>query len=170
MTRLKKAGGGVAALTAAGLLSIQVIGNWEGLRLYAYQDVVGVWTKCYGDTKDVKPGMKFTKEQCDIWFIERLTEHEAGMRKCLVNPDIIPTKTYVSMLSLTYNIGTGAFCKSSIKIKWNAGQQVASCNAFLLYNRAGGRVLKGLVNRRKFERKLCIDGLDEPVTVEAPNA
>lgn len=156
MSRLRKAGVG---LTVAGSLAVGLVGNWEGLRLYAYQDVIGVWTACYGETKDIKPGMKFTKAQCDVMFIDRLQEFEAGMRRCLSRPDAIPDKPYVAFLSLSYNIGLGAFCKSSIARHANAGNLTAACNAIPLYNKAGGKVVKGLVRRRAEERKLCLSGL-----------
>jgi len=155
-TRLVGAAGAIAGL---GMLAVGFVGNWEGLRLYAYQDVIGVWTACYGETKGIKPGMKFTKQQCDVMFIDSLSEHEAGMRKCLTKPDAIPDKPYVALLSLAYNIGSGAFCKSSIARHANAGDLKAACNAILLYNKAGGKVVQGLVNRRKEERKLCLAGL-----------
>lgn len=147
------------ALTVVGGLSIVTVGGYEGLRLYSYQDVIGVWTYCYGETKNAKPGMKFTKAQCDHIFVERLEEFETGMRACLAKPDSIPDKPYVAFLSLTYNIGTTGFCKSSIARKANAGDLRGACDALLLYNRAGGKVVKGLVKRRESERKMCMEGL-----------
>ena len=107
-SRLIGAGG---AITAIGALTIGVVGQWEGLRLHAYQDVVGVWTACYGETKGIRPGMKFTQGQCDTMFMGSLTEHEAGMRRCLAAPDALPEKTYVSFVSVTYNIGVGGRCR-----------------------------------------------------------
>lgn len=157
MSRLKK--GITGAVTAAGLLAVSVVGNYEGLRLYAYQDVIGVWTACYGETKGIKPGMKFTKNECDVMFISSLTEHESGMRKCLKAPDSIPDKPYVAMLSLTYNIGVGGFCKSSVARKLNAGDIKGACNALPLFNRAGGKPNKGLTTRRASEQKLCLSGI-----------
>jgi lysozyme len=119
-----------------------------------------------GETKGAKPGMKFTREQClQILLDSGLARHEAGMRKCINEPDIVPTKTYVAMISLTYNIGVGGFCKSSIVKRWNAGDRYGACNAFSAYVKAKGRVLPGLVARRRGERALCVDGLDELVTV-----
>jgi lysozyme len=156
-TRLGIAG----AVTALGLLATAVIGNYEGLRLYAYKDVIGVWTACYGETKGIKPGMKFTKDQCDVMFIESLTGYEQQMRYCLNNPDEIPMKTYVAFLSLAYNIGGGGFCKSSIVRDWNAGRAFRACDDLLKYVKAGGRTIQGLVTRRKAERKLCLAGLNE---------
>jgi len=149
------------ALTAAGALTVSVVGNWEGLRLVAYPDVIGVWTACYGETKGIRPGMKFTREQCDVMFIERLQEFETGMRACLKAPDALPDKTYVSFVSVTYNIGVGGFCGSSMARRTNAGDLAGACDALLMWNKAGGKVVKGLVNRRVAERKLCLAGLSE---------
>lgn len=157
--RSRLVGAGTGAITGAGLLAIAVVGNWEGLRLYAYQDVVGVWTACYGETAGIKPGMKFTQEQCDVMFIGSLAEHEAGMRGCLAAPDTLPEKSYVSMVSVTYNIGVGAFCGSSMARKINAGDVRGACDALMLWVKAGGKVVQGLVNRRTAERKLCLEGL-----------
>lgn len=158
-TRSRLVGAGTGAITGAGLLAIAVVGNWEGLRLYAYQDVVGVWTACYGETAGIKPGMKFTQAQCDVMFIGSLAEHEAGMRKCLAAPDALPEKSYVAFVSATYNIGVGAFCGSSMARKVNAGDIAGACDALMLWVRAGGKVVQGLVNRRTAERKLCLEGL-----------
>lgn len=150
---------GAAGVTALGILAVAVVGNYEGLRLYAYQDVIGVWTACYGETKGIHKGMKFTKDQCDIMFIEGLTRHEKIMRSCLNDPDGIPEKTYVAFLSLTYNIGGGGFCKSSVARDANNLNLKKACDDLLKYVKAGGRTLQGLVTRRRTERKLCLEGV-----------
>jgi lysozyme len=165
-TRLQKTGAAVT-ITAAGLLAIATIGHFEGLRLVAYRDVIGVWTVCYGETKGIHGGLKFTKDQCDVMFIGSLTEHEAGMRKCLNNPDIIPEKSYVAFLSLAYNIGSGGFCKSSVAREINAGHLVKACQNLLRFNKAGGRVVGGLVTRRNVELKLCLQGVRDG-TISSP--
>lgn len=156
-TRLR--GGALGAATALGLLVIGITGQWEGLRLVAYQDVVGVWTACHGETKGIRRGMKFTREQCDVMFLDRLTEHEQGMRACLKAPDAIPEKSYVAFVSVTYNIGVSGWCKSSMARLVNSGNLRGACDALLNWNKAGGRVIKGLTNRRVAERKLCLEGL-----------
>lgn len=159
MKRSRLVAGGTGAITGAGMLAIAIVGNWEGLRLHAYQDVIGVWTACYGETKGVRPGMKFTKERCDVMFIGSLAEHEAGMRGCLKVPDSLPDKTYVAFVSATYNIGVGGFCGSSMARRANAGDLRGACDALMMWVKAGGRTVKGLVNRRTAERKLCLEGL-----------
>lgn len=144
-----------AALAAA----VSLIGGYEGLRLNSYQDVIGVWTACYGETRGIRPGMKFTKAECDAQFAKGLVEFETGMRACLKAPDAVPIKPYVTFLSLSYNIGLGAFCKSSVARLANAGDIKGACNRIPAFNRAGGRVIKGLVSRRGDEQKYCLSGL-----------
>ena len=158
MSRLKS-GTGMAGLTAIGLSVFSMVGGFEGLRLVAYKDVVGIATACRGETKGIRMGMRFTREQCDVMFIDSLTEHEAGMRVCLKAPDAIPDKAYVAFVSVTYNIGVGAWCKSSMARLANAGNLRAACDALLAWNKAGGRVIKGLTKRRETERALCLEGL-----------
>lgn len=154
-SRLKKT---VAGLTAAGVLAIGTIGGFEGLRTTAYQDSVKVWTVCYGETKGIKKGMKFTKPECDAMFANRLVEFETGMRACLKAPDSIPDKPYVAFLSLSYNIGTGAFCKSPLARKLNAGDIRGACNELPKWSRAGS-LTNLLAPRRAAERRLCLEGL-----------
>lgn len=155
-TRLKQAGVG---LTVIGSLAVGFVGGWEGMRTKAYRDIVGVPTVCFGETRGVKMGDIYTPDECRAMLGDALVEFEQGMRKCLTNPDRIPAKSYVAFLSLSYNIGTGAFCRSTLARKINAGDIRGACNELPKWNRAGGKVVKGLVNRRAEERKLCLQGL-----------
>lgn len=156
MSRIKTAAG---ALTALGLLAVGFVGGWEGKRNAAYQDIVGVWTVCYGETRGVQPGDRYSDAECAAMLGQGLAEFETGMRRCLRAPDAIPPKAYAMFLSLSYNIGTGAFCRSTVARRANQGDLKAACDAILLWNRAGGRVVQGLVNRREAERKVCLEGL-----------
>lgn len=151
-SRLKKGSAGLAA-------AIALIGSWEGVRTVAYKDIVGVPTVCFGETRGVKMGDRYTMDECRAMLGDGIVEFEAGMRKCLVAPDKVPEKAYVSYLSLSYNIGIGAFCKSTVARKANAGDYRGSCDAILAWNKAGGRVVQGLVNRRADERRICLDGV-----------
>ncbi|MBO6858491.1 lysozyme [Roseibium sp.] len=143
----------------AGAAAIALVGMWEGLRLTAYRDIVGVPTVCYGETLGVKIGDKHTKVECDAMLLASLQKHEAGMRKCLKDPDGIPERSYVAFVSLTYNIGVGAFCKSTARKRLDAGNLRGACDAATWYNRAGGRKIPGLVKRRSAEHKLCLEGV-----------
>lgn len=151
--RLKK-GSAIAALAVA------LIGGFEGLRTSAYIPIPGdVPTICFGETRGVKIGDKKTVAECKAMLANRLAEFETGMRRCIKNPDAIPDKPYVVFLSLSYNVGTGAFCNSTLVRKLNAGDIRGACNELPKWNRAGGIVWKGLVNRRASERKMCLEGL-----------
>lgn len=139
-------------------LCIATIGGYEGLRTKAYKDVVGVPTVCFGETRGVHMGDTYTVDQCKAMLGDALVDFEQGMRKCLVNPDRIPNPTYGAILSLSYNIGQKAFCGSTVRKRLNDGNIKGACDAFLMWNKAGGRVIAGLDSRRKEERKLCLQG------------
>lgn len=152
MSRLKKG----AAITG---FAIALIGGFEGLRTKAYLDVVNVPTICFGETRGVKIGDTKTVAQCKEMLGNRLVEFETEMRKCLQSPDILTNGQYVAFLSLSYNIGSAAFCRSTLVRKANAGESIAACNELMKWNRAGGVEWEGLTRRRKEEMKLCKEGI-----------
>lgn len=157
MSRLRKAGIG---MTVAGSLAVGLVGGFEGMRTRAYIPIPGdVPTVCFGETRGVKMGDTHTPAECRAMLGNALVEFETNMRRCLVAPDRLPDKPYVAMLSLSYNIGSRAFCGSTVARKANAGDLRGACDAFTAWNKAGGRVVRGLVNRRAEERKLCLEGV-----------
>ena len=160
VTKSRLVGAGAAGAALMALVTGEAL-RWESLETVAYKDVVGIWTACIGETKGIKPGMRFTEAQCHSMFSERIVEFEMGMRKCLTAPDTIPAKTYAAFLVATYNIGTGGFCGSSMARRANAGDLRGACDALLMWNKGGNpkRVIRGLTNRRQAERKLCLEGL-----------
>lgn len=139
-------------------LLVGTVGAWEGLRTTAYRDVVGIPTVCFGETRGVKMGDTYTVDECKAMLGDALVEFETGMRACLKAPDTIPDKPYVAMTSVTYNIGIRGFCGSTMARKLNAGDIKGACNALLAWNKAGGRVIAGLTNRRQEERRICLEG------------
>jgi lysozyme len=77
-----------------------------------------------------------------------------------VSQDAIPDKSYLAFLSGTYNIGIGAFCRSSMARLANAGDLSGACSALILYVNAGPKKnVRGLVLRRTDEKNLCLEGL-----------
>ena len=162
MNRAAKATAGV--LTAAATMTAA----YEGLYTHTYYDSVGVLTVCYGTTKydrPVKPGDTYTPAQCKLMLAEDLKKYDDGLTACLNHS--IPDGMHVAYISFTYNVGVPTFCKSSVARDFNSNNYVASCNALRLYNRAGGRVLKGLDNRRKSEQAACLKGINTPITTTA---
>ena len=131
------------------------VGGWEGLQLVAYRDVVGVATICYGETRGVRMGDRATKAECDAKLTAGLIEFADGIAHC-VPWDSLPDTRKIAVVSLAYNIGQGGFCKSSVARELRNGNVIAACDAFLRFNKAGGVVWRGLTNRRKAERELCL--------------
>lgn len=149
MSRVKKGAAVLAALVA-------LVGGYEGLRTVAYRDVVGIPTVCFGETRGVKMGDSYTVEQCKTMLGNGLIEFAAGVDRCLTAN--VPDKSYTAFVSLAYNIGTGAFCRSTVVRKANAGDLVGACNAISMWDKAGGRVIRGLTIRRADEKRLCLEG------------
>lgn len=147
----------LAGMTTAA--AIAFVGAWEGLRLTAYRDIVGIPTVCYGETRGVHLGDRHTRTECDAMLLASLRRHEAGMRRCLNAPDRLPEKTYIAFVSLTYNIGVGTFCRSTAARRLNAGNIRGACEAATWFDKAGGRKVRGLVRRRVAEHALCVEGL-----------
>lgn len=101
--------------------------------------------------------MVSTKPDCDAMLVRRLIEFEDEMMACISKP--MPDGVHVAFLSLTYNIGAKAFCRSSLPRLANAGDYRAACDGLLKFNRAGGVEWRGLTNRRKAEREICLKGI-----------
>lgn len=135
-------------------IAIAAVGAYEGLRLNSYPDVVNVATICYGETQNVKLGQTATKEDCDAKLAARLVEFNDGVNSCVTWN--LRDNERAASVSLAYNIGVDAFCKSTVVRRFNAGDKAGACDAFLMWNKAGGKVVQGLVNRRQKEREMCL--------------
>jgi lysozyme len=148
------------AVTAAFLAAaVPFIGQWEGLKLNAYRDIVGVATACYGETRGIQMGDSFTKEECDAMLAAAILEFDAALTKCAPALPTLPVGARVAFVSWSYNVGTGAACRSTLVRLLNAGDVRAACEQLPKWNRAGGRVVKGLTNRRVNEREICLNSL-----------
>lgn len=157
MTIRKGVTAGVAAAVIA--LSTPFIAKWEGLELVAYKDIVGVPTVCYGETRDVKMGDSYTKEDCEEMLRKSVTEYYVGLQKYMTNPDI-PIGVQASLLELAYNVGIKAAGESTMMRLANAGYYKSACEQLDRWVKAGGGTVKGLVNRRADSKvNLCLKGL-----------
>ena len=139
---------------------ISLICQFEGMRLKAYQDSVGVWTVGYGHTS-AAGGLQVTKgttlknplQAREILAMD-LLKYEAAVAKALKH---IPNQNqFDAMVSLCFNIGPGNFSKSSVLRWFNSGIESEAADAFLKWDRAGGKTLAGLTKRRKAERELFL--------------
>lgn len=143
-------------------LAVPFVGGWEGKRLSAYRDIVGVWTVCYGHTQGVRPGDSYTAAECDAMLARDLLTYRAGWHRYLT-PETrstrLPVTRDVAYSSLAINVGIAGAGKSTATRRLNAGDIVGGCEALTWWNKAGGRVIRGLVRRRSEERTLCLEGV-----------
>lgn len=129
---------------------INLIKSFEGLLLESKQDVGGVWTIGYGHTSGVKSGMKITESQAVEYLRSDLTTAENAVNK-LCQYYNFNQNEFDALVSFTFNCGSGNLLKLTNNHRRNKGE---IADKILLYNKAGGQVLKGLVRRRQAERDL----------------
>ena len=138
---------------------IDLISSFEGIRLNAYDDGVGVWTIGIGTTVypngvKVKKGDKCTLEQALEYLQHDLKSFEKTINDSVKVP--LSQNQFDALVSLAYNIGSGAFKNSTLLKKLNAKDYAGAADQFLVWNKGGGKVLKGLVRRRDAERALFL--------------
>lgn len=130
--------------------AIQLIKKFEGFRATAYRDPVGVLTIGYGHTSGVKPGDKISEQYAEMLLMEDLQPLRSKLMA--YDPEYHWNENeYNALLSFMYNLGVNSLDQVTKNGK-RTKEQISE--AILLYNKAGGRVLPGLVTRRKEERDL----------------
>lgn len=132
---------------------IDVIKNFEGCQLVAYKCPAGVCTIGYGSTCGVTLGQKITLQEAEALLLkdlERFEENINNKKLCLTQGQ------YDALVSFSFNVGIYALNRSTLLQKLKDGDINGAANEFLRWNKAGGRVLLGLVSRRKAERKLFL--------------
>lgn len=132
---------------------IALIKSFEGLRLQAYQDSVGVWTIGYGHTKDVHEGMAINEAEAEQLLRNDLMDFEAGVEGII---DKATQGQFDALVSFAFNLGIGALRGSTLLRKHNAGDYKGAAGEFLRWNKAGGRVLAGLSRRRAAESAMYL--------------
>lgn len=144
-----------ASVTVAAPLTMK----WEGVSLRVYKDrlAYNIPTYCYGETEDVDFNKTYTIAECGALLRKKLPRYTREIAMCLTGE--ISATTLGAFTVTAYNIGTAAFCNSSMARRFNLDQKTAACDALLLWTKAGGQFRQGLLNRRKAERRLCLEGL-----------
>lgn len=130
------------------------ISQREGVRLQRYRDSVGIWTIGVGHTAMAGPPdpakvATITAAQCDEILSRDLAKFEAGVSAAIKRP--MTQKKFDAFVSLAFNIGVAAFANSSVARRFNAGDVAGASAAFMLWTKAGGRTVQGLVTRRHSE-------------------
>lgn len=158
----------IIALAIVGLILITsyvsaatLIAKFEGLELEAYQDSAGIWTIGYGNIRNpytgipIKKGDKITEKEALDWLRITTTAVEADVKRLVKVP--INTNQRLALASLVFNIGAGAFARSTLLRLLNSGAEKSAIAAqFLRWNKVNGKEVRGLTNRRKAEAELFL--------------
>lgn len=139
------------ALSATALVGIA---TFEGYSPTTYLDIVGIPTIGFGTTHGVKPGQKTDPVSALQRKLSDVQKFEGAIKQCVTVP--LHQYEYDAYLSLAYNIGSGAFCGSTLVKKLNAQDYGGACREILRWNKAGGKVVRGLSVRREKEYRTCI--------------
>lgn len=144
-----------AALTASAL-ALASIAGYEGYRGTSYNDGAGVTTVGFG-TARVAPGTTTDPVRAVQQLARDADKTAQGIQRCL-GEVLLYQWEFDSYVSLAYNIGVGAFCRSTIvkRLKTTPPGYAGACKAILPFNRAGGQVMPGLVKRRQKEYTNCM--------------
>ena len=138
---------------------VDLICEFEGKRLAAYDDGVGVWTIGFGTIKypngvRVKKGDTCTLEQAKDYMRHDLIEFEHTVNSSVKVP--LNQNQFDALVSLAYNIGSNAFKSSTLVKKLNTGDYQGAADQFNVWINAGGKRMQGLVNRRDREKLLFL--------------
>lgn len=152
-------GKGKVAALAVVLIAAPFVAVHEGVITFKYADPVSVPTVCAGETDRsvVSYKARFTRDECIAMLGASLYRHALELDKCVK----VPLKDHeaAALLSIAYNVGTGAMCKSTMVAQINSGKSASVwCQQFDRWVYAKGIKLNGLVKRRQAEKRMCLGG------------
>lgn len=153
----------ISAATAAAIyIAAPIIELVEGVEHKPYMDIAGIPTVCAGVTgPDVVWGKKYTAKECRKLLEKHIQIHGKYVQHAVTYP--ITPETRAALISFSYNVGGSAMRKSTAVKLINQGKIEEGCKALGMWNKItkNGKkvVVKGLVNRRNEEIKLCLSGV-----------
>lgn len=143
------------SLSAAALVGIVL---HEGYSNEAITPVPGdVPTIGFGTTEGVKMGDRITPPKALERALSDISKYEGALKKCVRVP--LSQNEYDAYVSLSYNIGTGAFCKSTLVKYLNEFRYEEACNEILKWDKFKGKPLRGLTLRRQEEYRKCLGNI-----------
>lgn len=149
----------IAGVVSGGALAIAavLVPALEGKENKPYQDVVGVWTVCYGHTgSDIIKGKTYTDAECQALLDKDLVPFSRSVERSVKVPATEFQKA--ALISFSYNVGVSSFERSSLLRKLNSGDYAGACDGLRQWIYAGGKQWKGLMNRRDIEMEVCTWG------------
>ena len=133
---------------------LALIKKFEGCELEAYQCSAGVWTIGYGHTKDVVEGMTITQEEAEQMLVDELHEYESYIDKYVTVA--LSQNQFDALVSWVYNLGPANLSASTMLKVLNSGEYEDVPAQMKRWNKAGGKVLEGLIRRREAEACLFV--------------
>lgn len=154
----------------------KAIAAHEGVRLKAYPDPATggePWTIGVGHTSaaglpKVYKGMTITADECDEILLRDLATFERAVEKLVTVP--LNQNQFDALVSFTFNVGAGNLQKSTLLRKLNARDYRGAADQFAVWNKAAGKVMKGLTSRRADERALFLKPVQPAPAPELPKA
>jgi GH24 family phage-related lysozyme (muramidase) len=137
---------------------LDLIKQFEGLRLKAYKALKTekYWTIGYGHYgEDVKEGQTVTKTEAENLLKQDVKRFEHGVHDA-IRVDDLNQNQYDALVSFAYNVGVSAFKKSTLVEKINKKDFEGASKEFARWNKSGGKVIQGLINRRAKEKELFL--------------
>lgn len=140
---------------------LKLIKQWEGFREKAYKDGGGVWTIGYGHTSaagapTVSYGMRITEDEAERILRKDIDSVEAAVERLVKVP--LNDNQFATLVSFVYNVGEGAFAKSTLLKKLNAKDYNSVPKELMKWVNDNGKKIEGLVNRRAAEAGLWAKG------------
>ena len=147
--------------------TVTLVKRWEGRKMkgefhIGYLDIVKVATACWGHTETAVVGKLYTEAECEALLTADLQTYRNGVRSAFTQKtqsERLTPRRSAAFNSLSYNIGISAVKKSTAVRRTNAGDIKGGCTALTWFTYAGGRRVRGLINRRNAEYKYCMQGL-----------
>lgn len=146
----------VIAMTAAIAIAVPA----EGFRQYAYRDPPGIWTVCWGSTRDVVPGRKYSLEECKDRLTTEMLHAVGTVERCAPG---LPENALAAFSDAVFNLGPTLVCdktRSTAARLLAAGDWQGACRQLPRWDKArvGGQMvaLPGLTKRRQAEMELCL--------------
>ena len=143
-----------AAALSLSLAGVAFIQGWEGTETSAYLDSVRVPTICTGSTRGVYLGQTATLAECEERLVQDTSYAGKAIQRCITQK--LTQGQYDALVSLSFNIGGGATCRSTLVRKLNQGDCRGAGREFLRWDHAGGKRVRGLTNRRAAESAVFI--------------
>lgn len=136
---------------------LALIADLEGCRLRPYQCSAGVWTSGIGHTAGVVPKRDITERDAATNLVADVLNTERRLVVCV--SVAVPQRVYDALVSFSFNVGTGAACRSTLVSYLNRQQWWQACDQLTRWVYVNGERSTGLENRRQRERAYCLQGV-----------